>query len=293
MIPASQNRRSLVVGCPLPGSATPAANHRRGCTRLKLLFVPLLAWVASPLSAADTTLPEAAAPALTWAAQPPEFQAEAPLTNSPTILYFTATWCGFCKQMERTTLTDEAVRTRLATIRHAKLDFDAQAEWVARFHVTGVPAFVAVNERGEEVDRVVGMMEPNPFLRWLDASKKRAAEIITAAEKAKAERAWLAEQVATGDPETKTAVREKLFDLLGRGDPASRDFARQVLTTQSERDPAVWVDGLERPDLAVRIATANLLRARLQHDFVFDPWAPLAERRVAVAHLREALAQRP
>lgn len=262
---------------------------------MKISLLGLLL-VGAPLISAEAgtelVSPEAPrpAPALTWPSQPPHFSSEAALTDTPTVLYFTATWCGFCKQMERTTLTDDAVRTRLASLRHAKLDFDAQADLAARYQVTGVPAFIAVNERGEEVARAVGVMDAPAFLRWLEASKKRATEVIALAEKAKAERAWLTEQVATGDPETRVAVREKLFDLLGRGDAASRDFARQVLATQSERDPSIWIDGLERPDLAVRIAAANLLRARLQHDFAFDPWAPLDERHVAISHLREALA---
>ena len=224
-----------------------------------------------------------------WETQLPAFRSDAPLTESPLILYFTASWCGFCKQMERTTLADPAVDAALAGVSHVKLDFDAQAELAGRYHVTGVPAFVAVNERGEEVSRAIGAMGSFTFLRWLEGSKKRAAEVIALTEKAKAERTWLTEQLTTGDPETKNAVREKLFDLLGRGDPASRDFAQQVLTIQSQVDRTVWLAGLQRPDLAVRIAAANLLRAQLQHDFAFDPWASEEDRRLALTRLREAL----
>jgi len=273
-------------------SARPDSNSVVQTSLRLFLALSALAVLVPDLSATATAQPSTPlAPA--WQAEPPVFHPDAALTGSPSILYFTATWCGFCKQMERTTLTDETVRTALSPLRPVKLDFDAQAELAAHYQVTGVPAFVAVNQRGEEVARAVGVMGPQALLTWLEGSKKRAAEQIALEEKAKAERAWLTEQLARGDPETKVAVQEKLFDLLGRGEGDARDFARRALTAQSQTDRSVLLVGLERPDLAVRIAAANLLRAQLKHDVAFDPWASPEERRNAVARLREALASAP
>ena len=66
------------------------------------------------------------------------------------------------------------------------------------------------------------------------------------------------------------------------------------LTAVAARNPALLLDGLNNPRLAVRIQVANVLRARLGETFDVDPWSDQAVRAKAVAQWQTKLAdQKP
>ena len=72
-----------------------------------------------------------------WATRPPVFKADGDLTSVPILLYFSASWCSFCKQMDRTTLADESVRAEWAGMSRVKLDLDEQATLAKQFVEAG------------------------------------------------------------------------------------------------------------------------------------------------------------
>lgn len=226
-----------------------------------------------------------------WQTRPPAFNPAATPSQSPILLYFTADWCGFCKQMERTTLADPAVRMQITMLAHVKVDLDQEGELAKRFGVEGIPAFLLVNERGEEISRSVGATPPLTFLNWLEAGEKRASELALAAQKRSAELRKLAEAAASKDPAIQATVREQAFSFIGRGEPAARKFAEDYLGHLAVTDPEALLDGLANPDLAVRIAVADILRSRLGDQAEFDPWGAADERRKAIDQLRNAIAE--
>ncbi|MGE0759681.1 MAG: trypsin-like peptidase domain-containing protein [Pirellulaceae bacterium] len=70
--------------------------------------------------------------------------------NQPTLLQFTADWCGACRAVEPTVqrLVAEGYPVQ-------RIDIDRDRETAARFRVTAVPSFVLVHG-GREADRLVG-----------------------------------------------------------------------------------------------------------------------------------------
>jgi thioredoxin-like negative regulator of GroEL len=224
-----------------------------------------------------------------WQTRPPAFDPAAMPSQSPILLYFTADWCGFCKQMERTTLADPAVRLQITMLVHVKVDLNQNEDLANRFGVEGIPAFVLVNERGEEITRSVGVTAPLAFLSWLEAGEKQASEIAVAAQKRSAELRQLAEAAASKNPAIQATVREQAFGFIGRGDPAERKFATDYLGHLAETDSEALLNGLVNPDLAVRIAVANILRSKFGDQAGFDPWGTADQRRTAVEQLREMI----
>jgi thiol-disulfide isomerase/thioredoxin len=223
-----------------------------------------------------------------WSAKAPVFQADASPDGPLTVLYFTATWCGYCRQMERTTLSNGSVRSWLAPFGRIKLDYDEQAELVAKYQIRGVPAFVLVDARGEEVSKLVGMTEADPFRGWLEAGKKRAVEMVKMAAERQAELKRIAGRLSANGETGWTETKMRIFELAGRGDSESRTFALKQLTVRAELEPAMLFDGLLHSDLAVRLAVAGVLRKTLGERFVFDPWADAVGRSRAVEQLAKA-----
>jgi len=238
------------------------------------------------MSAPGIAAPAAVAPADDlWSAKGPEFRADAVAGDAPTVLYFTATWCGYCRQMERTTLANGSVRERLEPFTRIKLDFDQQPDLVSRYRISGVPAFVMVDARGEEITRLVGMTEADPFRKWLVEGSTLAVEVARVAALRVVERRQLEKQLDEVSPAAWVQLQGRVYAMAARGDEAGRAFALQRLTAKAAVSPAALADGLMNEDLAVRIAVANLLRKKMGERFVFDPWADAATRTQAIAAL--------
>ena len=94
--------------------------------------------------------------------------------GTPVMLDFYADWCVTCKEMERYTFSDPAVRARLD--RMVKLQADvtqgkkADAALLKRFRLFGPPGIVFFDRQGREIPgmRVVGFQSAEGFALVLD-----------------------------------------------------------------------------------------------------------------------------
>lgn len=246
----------------------------------------------APALRAAATEVEAPAASDGWTTVAPAFSDTAGVGSTPTLFYFTATWCGYCRQMERTTLADAGVRTQWAGLPRVKLDLDREGALAGRFEVRGVPAFLFVNARGEVLSRIEGATDVETFKRWLDEGRVRAVEAVKAAGRLQIDLVFLEEQ-ARGDRLTRDKTTwTRLFVLAsGRGNPAGRPVATDLLAECARKEPVLLVDGLAHADLAVRIVAAKLTQARVSRaeDFVFDPWETADVRQRQVGAARQTL----
>ena len=103
-----------------------------------------------------------------------ELEARLAAVDRPVMLDFYADWCVSCKEMERYTFADPAVREKLAGFTLLKADVTANSPddkaLLARFGLFGPPGIVFFTPGGKEVQglRVVGFQEAASFLRTLD-----------------------------------------------------------------------------------------------------------------------------
>jgi thiol:disulfide interchange protein DsbD len=94
--------------------------------------------------------------------------------GKPVLLDFYADWCVSCKEMERFTFTDAAVRQRLAGMVKVQADVTANnAEHQAllkRFRLFGPPGIVFFDKNGNEINglRVIGFQNAEKFSSVLD-----------------------------------------------------------------------------------------------------------------------------
>jgi len=94
--------------------------------------------------------------------------------GKPVLLDFYADWCVSCKEMERYTFSDKAVRDRLARMSILQADVTANLDdhkaLLKRFHLFGPPGIVFFDRGGREIDgvRVVGFQPAEKFAATLD-----------------------------------------------------------------------------------------------------------------------------
>jgi thiol:disulfide interchange protein DsbD len=100
--------------------------------------------------------------------------AVAAAAGKPVMLDFYADWCVSCKEMERYTFSDPAVRARMQQMVNLQADVTAgnveHGALLRRFHLFGPPGIVFFDRRGREIPglRVIGFQPAEKFAAVLD-----------------------------------------------------------------------------------------------------------------------------
>ena len=129
---------------------------------------PLAGLRSGALAAESTTLPYQSVASLA------ELDASLASAGRPVMLDFYADWCVSCKEMEKFTFSDPAVRQKLAGFLLLKADVTANNDddkaLLARFGLFGPPGIIFFDPAGQEIRgvRVVGFQDAEHFLASLD-----------------------------------------------------------------------------------------------------------------------------
>lgn len=225
-----------------------------------------------------------------WATNLPAALQAASARQAPVLAYYTADWCGPCQRLARTTLTNAAVQAALASFYRVAIDVDTLPKESRPPAAQAIPTFVVLAPSGEELMRLTGYQDAESFVPWLTNGLAVAQRAIAARQKS--EQRLARAQFLLSEPEselTREAVTD-LFDLCALRDGTLRQSSVEVLGVLANQRPSLVLDGLNHPQLATRIAVANLLRARLGDAFDIDPWAPATNRQQAVATWKTRLA---
>jgi thiol:disulfide interchange protein DsbD len=90
--------------------------------------------------------------------------------GKPIFLEFSAEWCTYCKQMERSTFSDAKVKEALSGYVTLFADSDTHRQLAHTFGVTGIPAYFVVDGSGKVLKKGDGYKPPTAFLAWLDGA---------------------------------------------------------------------------------------------------------------------------
>ena len=119
---------------------------------------------------------------VSWIRDPQFGLAKAKLEGRPTMLFFTAEWCGYCRQLGATALSDEKVAAAAQRLVPVYVDCTKkgeQTELLTRYKVQGFPTILYLDPEGnliremdsrdasgiiKDIDVVVGKVPPRATL---------------------------------------------------------------------------------------------------------------------------------
>ncbi|MBE0540914.1 MAG: thioredoxin family protein [Verrucomicrobia bacterium] len=205
--------------------------------------------------------------------------------RQPVLVYFTASWCGPCKLMARTTLADETVVQALNRVRPVLLDVDEKRTEAGAYNVQSVPTFLMLSPGGDEVARESGYREAMVFIQFITNGVARTTALLARQQQFEDAIARVGRIAIDADPLAAKQAADELFELCAQPEKSIRQSAVNSLKALAAKHPGVVLDGLNHSRLAVRIEVSNVLRARLGDGFDVDPWsdAPLREMKIAAA----------
>ena len=85
--------------------------------------------------------------------------------NKPVFVDFFATWCGPCKQLEKTVFVDPEVKAYYD--RHfvcVRVDVDKEPKLAQKYRIQSIPALIFLNSKGKELRRVTSLISKERFL---------------------------------------------------------------------------------------------------------------------------------
>jgi thioredoxin 1 len=249
---------------------------------MKMIRVLLISFLAACAARAD--IPAG------WSTDYDGVTADASYSGKPVLAYFTASWCGPCKMMTRTTLADPAVIKALADVPHAGVDIDAHSDIASKFGVNAVPTFIVIAPSGDEVDRTTGYQDSTDFLAWLNKAVTHARAAIDQETASKKTLSDVDQLLTSSGTDASTQAAGELFALCDQRDSATVNAAIYRLQLLAGSDPIALLDGLNDARLATRIAVANVLRAKIGDQFDIDPWSDATSRDRGVKAWRVQLA---
>jgi thiol:disulfide interchange protein len=102
--------------------------------------------------------------------------ARAQAESKPILATFVTAWCGYCRQMDRTTWRDARVIDRVGGLVAARVDAEDTDErngysgrgLAERYGVQGYPTLVVLDSSGRVVARTSGYLPSEDLLDWLD-----------------------------------------------------------------------------------------------------------------------------
>jgi thioredoxin-related protein len=134
-------------------------------------------------------------------------QAEAGARGTMVMIEFYADWCNWCRRLEADTFSVPEVQRELAKFVPIKLNGEeGGAELAASFGVDSYPTLIFLDPEGNEMDRILGYLPPDRFLRRV--GRIRTGDTFLACLRDLEE-----------DPGNIEAIQRSVDGLLERSDP--------------------------------------------------------------------------
>lgn len=142
---------------------------RRNALTLLLLACSSSVFAANPFSAKKVE----------WHDSLQEAHKQAKAENKPMLVVFDATWCTYCKKLEKETLNSpEIVKYINETFVPVHLDVDKEKKVAEILEVKGLPCTVVLSPNADLLGRIKGYQTPGPFYQKLAAARQLHSQSV-------------------------------------------------------------------------------------------------------------------
>ena len=100
--------------------------------------------------------------------------------SKPMLLFFTARWCTYCRQMSAEAFTHPQVVSLSGQFVCVLVDADAEPDVCRHFRVTGYPTVQFLSSRGAPLNRVVGKQPGHQVMMAMQAALQHVARRVEA-----------------------------------------------------------------------------------------------------------------
>ena len=111
---------------------------------------------------------------ISWSGVYSEALEEAKKTKKPLLVFVYASWCGWCKKMERETCSDKDVVKLTDSFVCLKVNSEEDEEFSSKFKVKEFPCVVFLKSDGSEIERHLGFKTSGEFETILKGVLKAA-----------------------------------------------------------------------------------------------------------------------
>ncbi|HBC73841.1 MAG: hypothetical protein A2008_11165 [Candidatus Wallbacteria bacterium GWC2_49_35] len=109
-----------------------------------------------------------------WTEAYTEALEEAKKTKKPLLVFVYASWCGWCKKMERETCADKDIVKLTDSFVCLKINSEEDEEFSSKFKVKEFPCVVFLKSDGSEIERHLGFKTADEFEAILKGVLKAA-----------------------------------------------------------------------------------------------------------------------
>jgi len=161
-----------------------------------------------------------------WGEKPTEAFALSGSSGRPVAVDFWAIWCAPCKLMDETTYRDPAVVEAMEGFVGLKVNADANEIFVDRYSVDAFPTLLFLDENGDEITRLTGMIESPRLLAALPGIRDGYDSYLSNLADKKSARSL---QVAAkylfdvGNDDGAASLLKRALKLAKKGEPESVD----------------------------------------------------------------------
>ncbi len=165
---------------PQPANTNPPATKKPWPWR----FILLVTLLATGVAYASYARSNGRHDKIAWRHSYNQATIEADENNKPLLVFFTADWCGPCKQMKTWVFSDKLLANTIeAAFVPVKIDLTSQGlpdQHIAdRYNVTAIPTLLTLTPDGKQISISSGALTKDQLLAWLDNANQRYAKLKT------------------------------------------------------------------------------------------------------------------
>ena len=262
--------------------------------KTKTRIMLILAITAGQLFAAqpaDSPAPAEPATGVVWSQSYEVGMKVAQMEQSPILLFFSASWCPWCRKLEQEVLVQPQVASELRKFICVKLDVDKNRDVALAYGIRSLPRIIVVNTYGEIIGDWLGYRDTKEFLQLIAdirpylstaAGARKAPQVVKPAPEGPSTQTDQQIQAMPDAP-------NRLMDLLGHKEAKIRLNVIDILVKGGFAILPAMLDTLKNEYLGVRITAWKIVRTLSPTKLEFDPWASRAERAEAIKKLQEEL----
>lgn len=202
----------------------------------------------------------------------------------PVLIKFGASWCGWCRKMDREVLAQPSIAAELDKFVCIKVDTEREQGLALAYAVRSLPRILVVNIHDEIVGDWLGFRDAEAFLALIRDIQQYTHTATGATPIPKNVPAPSQPALAQAELDAQ-ALHEPSY-LLGHRDPALRRIGVEVWVARGREGLPTIIQLLAHDYLGVRISAWTVIRQLKVTNIPYDPWAPRLLRTQAMERLK-------